>query len=193
MHHTHTPPPILTPTLSAWQRSGVNQRVSRFLLSISGLILIAATHAAMANEHLIPEGSPGEYNTSASGTLILRNTKSSFKAVQLDADMEVVVSGLLAQMTLTQTFRNTSSAWMQARYLFPLPETAAVQSLLIETNGKIIHGKIMPRIDARNTFEAARDSGQITGLLEQQRPNLFTMDVATVAPNSEVSLLKSRR
>lgn len=122
------------------------------------------------------------------GTLMLVDGQQQFEAVQLDAEMQVSVSGLLAQMTLTQSFRNNRNQWMQARYLFPLPESAAVQKLVIKVGNRTIHGRIMERAAARESFEAAADNGQITGLVEQQRPNLFTMDVATIAPNSEISI-----
>ena len=192
MHHTHTPYPSQRPNtalpasepLVRQKLRPCRQLITAWLVPLS-LVLCSLMPMAMADERSGAEGAPA---TPTGGTLILSNAQGSIEAVQLDANMQVSVSGLLAQMTLTQTFENNSDQWMQARYQFPLPETAAVQSLLVETNGRIIHGRIMPREEARESFEMAKDNGQIAGLVEQQRPNLFTMDVATIAPNSTLSV-----
>ena len=152
-------------------------------LILLALILLVKGPIASASERVPDVEAPNEI-----GTLMLIGAQERFEAVQLDATMQVEVSGLLAQMSLTQTFRNTRNTWMQARYLFPLPESATVQSLVINVDGKTIHGKIMEREAARENFTQASNNGQITALVEQQRPNLFTMDVATIAPGSELSV-----
>lgn len=154
-------------------------------LRLIALVLLAIMQCQVlsADERNVPDGQFID-----SGTLLLSNATTTVNAVQLDATMNVTVSGLLAQLTLTQTFRNTHDLWMQARYLFPLPESASVQALMIKTGDRIVHGKIMERQAAKKTFDSASESGQITGLVEQQRPNLFTMDVANVAPNSELTV-----
>ncbi len=154
--------------------------LSQLLLALT---LLLTASIASANDGVSNNEVRGEI-----GTLMLIGEQGRFEAVQLDATMQLDVSGLLAQMSLTQTFRNTRNTWMQARYLFPLPESATVQSLLIHVDGKTIHGKIMEREAAKKTFTQASDNGQITALVEQQRPNLFTMDVATIAPGSELSV-----
>ncbi len=180
MHDTY---PVSCPqhsTGSRWHQSCTFLILTLASLTLVTLIII---QDASASERSSNHDAPAQM-----GTLILTDSATRIDAVQLDAHMTVSISGLLAQMTLTQTFQNPGKQWMQARYLFPLPELAAVQNLLIKTDGRTIHGKIMQRNEARETFETARDNGQITGLVEQQRPNLFTMDVATVAPGSELSV-----
>lgn len=151
-------------------------------------LLLALTLLLTASISVANERASNNEPSSEIGTLMLIGEQERFEAVQLDATMQVEVSGLLAQMSLTQTFRNTRNAWMQARYLFPLPESATVQSLVINVDGRTIHGKIMEREAAQKTFTQASENGQITALVEQQRPNLFTMDVATIAPGSELSV-----
>ncbi|MFK7861329.1 MAG: VIT domain-containing protein [Granulosicoccus sp.] len=175
MHHTHTH--ILT------QHSASALTYLKPLFTALLFVSTTLSHAVSANER-----TAGNLDLVKGSTLLLSSATSKIDAVQLNATMDVSVRGLLAQMTLTQTFHNTSDQWMQARYLFPLPESAAVQALIINTGDRVIHGRIMERHEARETFEAASDSGQITGLVEQQRPNLFTMDVATVAPDSHLSV-----
>lgn len=195
MHHTHTQ---YSSQRQIFSQTSPEQCVQKnptsfirqftFYCVAIALMLSGTYTAAVANERLITDGSSYQRDTPNGGTLMLHNANGNVEAILLDANMKVSVSGLIAQMSLTQTFENSSSQWMQARYLFPLPETAAVQSLLVKTGGRTIHGRIMTRREARDTFETAKDNGQIAGLVEQQRPNLFTMDIASIAPNSELSV-----
>lgn len=141
----------------------------------SSIILI--TGSALASE-----SSPG------SGILELSNAQHSAEAVQLDAQIDLSVNGLLAEMTLTQTFRNNTNEWMNARYVFPMPSEAAVQGLILDIDGRKIEGVVQTRDEARTAYEDAKAHGQIAGLVEQQRPNLFTMNVATVAPGSTIKV-----
>jgi len=127
-------------------------------------------------------------DSSQGGQLILSNGTYQEAAVLLNADVQIKVSGLLAQMQFTQTFKNTQDSWMRAQYTFPLPDNATVQGLTLESQGRTVRARIMERKTARDTFENAAAKGQITALVEQQRPNLFSMDVATVAPLSEIKV-----
>ncbi|MEM6485702.1 MAG: marine proteobacterial sortase target protein [Pseudomonadota bacterium] len=109
-------------------------------------------------------------------------------AMQLDAHLDLRISGLLAHGTLSQRFRNEAGSWMEAEYLLPLPQDAAVTQLEIELDGRVIKGEIREREQARATYDAARRSGRRGALLEQQRPHLFTTRVANVPPGGEVSV-----
>src|SRR5690349_24619042 len=62
------------------------------------------------------------------GTLMLRSLKATdaLPAIRLGTDMNVTVTGSVARVRVTQAFRNTSDKWMEATYLYPLPEDSAV-------------------------------------------------------------------
>jgi len=125
-----------------------------------------------------------------SGTLMLSATgpgvTTAMPAVRLGTDMDVTVSGSVARVRVTQAFRNTSDRWMEARYLYPLPQDGAVDSLKMVVGERVIIGKIKKREEARQIYEKAKASGRKAGLVEQQRPNMFTTHVANVGPGETV-------
>lgn len=124
----------------------------------------------------------------AAGTLLLRGqgVARSLPAVRLGTDMNVSVTGQIARVKVTQAFRNTSKTWMEASYLYPLPQDGAVDSLKMVVGQRVIVGHIEPREKARKTYEAAKASGRKAGLVEQQRPNMFSTMVANVGPGETV-------
>ncbi len=106
------------------------------------------------------------------------------EALQLQSKVNINVSGMIARATVKQQFRNTSSLWAEGLYVFPLPENAAVDHFKLIINGRIIEGQIQEKGQARKTYETARRKGQRTGLMEQQRPNIFTTKLANIAPGA---------
>jgi Ca-activated chloride channel family protein len=125
---------------------------------------------------------------SAGGALMLRGkgVEQALPAMRLGTDYAVKVSGPTARVTVTQAFRNTGKNWMEATYLYPLPEDGAVDSLKMVVGQRIFIGKIKPREEAKKIYEKALSEGRKAGLVEQQRANLFRNNVANVGPGETV-------
>lgn len=158
------------------------------VLALSAPVALAVhtTAAAAADEAVSEEAAADE--GPAAGTLMLRGQgiASAMPAVRLGTDMDVTVTGQVARVRVVQAFRNTSDKWMEASYLYPLPQDGAVDSLKMVVGQRVIVGHIEPREKARATYEAAKASGRKAGLVEQQRPNMFTTMVANVGPGETV-------
>ncbi len=119
--------------------------------------------------------------------LMLASVDGSLSAaLLLETHIEGEINGLIAKLTLRQTFRNTSTQWVNGRYVFPMPEKSAVESLTLETGGRLIRGVVKEKQQAKKEFAAAKASGKKAGLMEQNRPNLFSMSLANIAPLGEV-------
>jgi Ca-activated chloride channel family protein len=103
-------------------------------------------------------------------------------------DVHIRVDGMLVDATVTQEFRNPYADKIEAVYLFPLPTGAAVDDLVITSGDRTIHGQIAERAAATRTYEAARDHGQVAALLTEERPNLFTQNLANLEPGARVSV-----
>jgi Ca-activated chloride channel family protein len=148
--------------------------------------LVVHTTTAVAADERAPDEASDE--GPATGTLMLRGQgiARSMPAVRLGTDMDVTVTGQTARVRVVQAFRNTSDRWMEASYLYPLPQDGAVDSLKMVVGQRVIVGHIEPREKARATYEAAKASGRKAGLVEQQRPNMFTTMVANVGPGETV-------
>lgn len=105
-----------------------------------------------------------------------------------NSDFSVDVDGDLATVTLVQTFENPTQTPLNATYLFPLNEDAAVFAMTMEVGDEVVEAQIRRREQARQEFEAAREEGRAAALLTQHRPNMFTQEVANLMPGQQVRI-----
>src|SRR6478735_4273795 len=123
-----------------------------------------------------------------SGSLLFPAKEPGFfvEAPRLQTDVQMDVSGPIARVKVTQRFQNPSKGWVEGTYVFPLPENSAVDVLKMQIGDRFIEGQIKPRQEAREIYEQAKAEGKKTALLEQQRPNIFTNQVANIGPGETV-------
>lgn len=161
--------------------------IPAIVLALGAPVAIAVHATAAVADETASEDAASD-DGPAAGTLMLRGQgiAKSLPAVRLGTDMDVTVTGQVARVRVTQAFRNTSDKWMEASYLYPLPQDGAVDSLKMVVGQRVIVGHIQPREKARQTYEAAKASGRKAGLVEQQRPNMFSTSVANVGPGETV-------
>jgi Ca-activated chloride channel family protein len=101
-------------------------------------------------------------------------------------EVQFDISGVTADVTVRQTYRNRGQTPLSAQYVFPASTRAAVHALSMTLGDRVIHAQIKEREQARTTFEAAKRSGKSASLLEQDRPNVFRMNVANILPGELV-------
>jgi Ca-activated chloride channel family protein len=103
-------------------------------------------------------------------------------------DVSIQVSGPLARVQVTQQFENPFPDKIEAIYTFPLPQHAAVDAMTLTVGDRVVKGTIKKREEARAIYEAAKRGGNVAGLLDQDRPNIFTQSVANVLPGEQISV-----
>jgi Ca-activated chloride channel family protein len=103
-------------------------------------------------------------------------------------DVSIQVSGPLARAQVTQQFENPYSDKIEAVYTFPLPQNAAVDDMTLTVGDRVVKGTIKKREEARAIYEAAKRRGNVAGLLDQERPNIFTQSVANILPGEQISI-----
>lgn len=103
-------------------------------------------------------------------------------------NVEVAVSGVIADVRVTQTYRNEGQRPINASYVFPASTRAAVYGMRMKIRDEVIYAKIKERQQARDDFEQAKKEGKSASLLEQDRPNVFAMNVANVMPGDDVDI-----
>jgi Ca-activated chloride channel family protein len=103
-------------------------------------------------------------------------------------DVHADIAGFVARITVTQEFENPFPDKIEAVYTFPLPQAAAVDDMTLKVGDRVVKGKILRREEALAVYEAARNAGQVAGLLDQERPNIFTQSVANILPGERVSV-----
>lgn len=102
------------------------------------------------------------------------------------SDVTVVIRGDLASVRLVQLFENPHAAVVHARYVFPLPPDAAVHALRMQSGDRLIEAEIRRKPEARAVYEAAKVRGNTAALLEQQRPDVFTQEIANLLPGEPI-------
>lgn len=107
-------------------------------------------------------------------------------AVLQSSKVHFDISGMVATVTLEQSFRNDSGRWLEGVYAFPLPDTAAVRAMEMRVGERRIIGRIRERAEAKTIYQQAKSAGRKTSLVEQQRPNLFSNRVANIAPGETI-------
>ncbi|MFT5542206.1 MAG: Ca-activated chloride channel family protein [Glaciecola sp.] len=106
----------------------------------------------------------------------------------IQTEVKIAVTGMIARAKVTQTFTNQSNDWVNGLYVFPLPENAAVDHLMIEVGDRKIEGQIKEKKVAKKLFEQAKRDGKKASLVEQRRPNLFTNSLANIGPGETVRI-----
>lgn len=157
-------------------------------LIAASAIALATALATTASSPLAAQDAVEEDEGPGSGVLMLlaKDGGDSVPAVQLGTDMDVTVSGQVARIRVTQAFRNTSTRWVEASYLYPLPQDGAVDTLRMVVGQRVIIGKIKRREEAQKIYDKAKKEGRKASLVEQQRPNMFANRVANVGPGETV-------
>ncbi len=103
-------------------------------------------------------------------------------------DVHVRITGFVARVDVTQKFHNPFDHKIEAVYVFPLSQTAAVDDMTMTIGDRVVRGVIKPREEAREIYEAARATGHVASLLDQERPNIFTQSVANIEPGERVEI-----
>ncbi len=106
----------------------------------------------------------------------------------LDLRISLEITGMMVHGTVTQTFCNPTAEEIEAIYVFPLPEDAAVHYMEMRIGERRIVSAIQEREEARRTYVQAREDGHKAALLEQNRPNLFTAFAANINPGESIDI-----
>ncbi len=138
--------------------------------------------------------------SNAPGTITLDNVHSGslvyatkfpgqhIPAPLLGTEVDIRISGPVARVIVKQSFINPSDAWLEARYVFPLPENAAVNHMVVATGDKKIVSEIKEKQKARKIFSQAKRAGKRAALIEQHRPNVFSTRVANIGPKATIAI-----
>jgi len=100
----------------------------------------------------------------------------------------VNIAGVIADVTITQTYKNEGQNVLEAIYVFPASTRAAVYSMTMTIGEREIVAIIQEKQKARESYEQAREEGKSASLLEQMRPNVFQMNVANILPGDVIKV-----
>ena len=101
---------------------------------------------------------------------------------------DVKVLGVIADVIVRQVYKNEGKMPLEAIYIFPASTRAAVYGMKMTIGKRIILARIEERKEARRQYEEAKQQGKSASLLEQQRPNVFQMNVANILPEDIIEV-----
>uniref|UniRef100_A0A8C1L0A0 Poly [ADP-ribose] polymerase n=1 Tax=Cyprinus carpio TaxID=7962 RepID=A0A8C1L0A0_CYPCA len=94
--------------------------------------------------------------------------------------------GNTSGVIIFQTYTNQSAVPIEAKYVFPLEETAAVCGFEAFINGKHVIGKVKEKEQARKEYKQAIEKGHGAYLMDQDAPDVFTISVGNLPPGATV-------
>ncbi len=155
------------------------------VLTFAAVLLFGAGYAERIHAAILPD-SP----SFAGGALLFSADPEAepLPAPLQSTEAAIRVTGMLARVRVVQQFRNPASAWVEGRYIFPLPDTAAVDRMRLRVGDRLIEGQVRERREAQRVYAAAAASGRRAALVEQERPNMFTTSVANIPPGGTVTV-----
>jgi Ca-activated chloride channel family protein len=103
-------------------------------------------------------------------------------------DVKVNISGVIADVSVKQSYANDGARPISARYVFPASTRAAVHGMKMTIGKQVITAKIKERVAAQKQFDQAKSAGKSASLLKQQRPNVFSIDVANIMPGDIIDI-----
>jgi Ca-activated chloride channel family protein len=103
-------------------------------------------------------------------------------------DVKASVVGYIASVDVQQQYQNPYNEKIEAVYVFPLPQNAAVNEFLMTVGDRKIRGIIRERKEAEQIYQQAKQQGYVASLLTQERPNVFTQAVANIEPGKRIDI-----
>jgi Ca-activated chloride channel family protein len=102
-------------------------------------------------------------------------TASSYRIESLE--VEAKLSDTTARVQVSQTFKNTGSGQIEARFVFPLPYDGAIDQLTLLVDGKEYPAKLLSKEEARKRYEEIVRTNRDPALLEWVGTGMFQTSV----------------
>lgn len=150
-----------------------------FYLILFAIVMTVASPQADARTESDAERDFGLYLTSEREAVPLPVVKTEVRGV---------MRGFVARVNVTQIFVNPFSETIEATYVFPLSQNAAVHTMEMLVDGRRIVAEIQPREVAERTYRDAVARGHTASLLTQERANVFTEHVGNIPPGQAIEV-----
>jgi len=98
------------------------------------------------------------------------------------------LDGVLFELSVRQTYRNTSDRLLEVVYTFPLPPQAVLLGFASELNGERQSGVVVARHEAERQYEEALVDGDAPVMLEALADGLHTANIGNLKPGDEIVL-----
>jgi Ca-activated chloride channel family protein len=134
----------------------------------------------------LPEQGEGGSTHTLAPYFVIEGGKDGERLPLEETRADASIAGPIARVRVTQVFRNRGAKPIEAVYVFPASTRAAVHGMRLEIGERTVEAKIERKAEARAQYDQARTDGKRAALLDEERPNVFTMHVANVMPGDRL-------
>ncbi len=124
--------------------------------------------------------------TEDAGVGALRTERGNLPLERLD--VRATITGLVGRVVLTTGFVNTHDTALEATYVFPLPDRAAVTGMKMTAGERTVEAELQERGQARQAYDEAIAAGRRASIVEEERPDVFTMRVGNIPAGERVTV-----
>lgn len=163
------------------------ERKKRLLCVFLAVLIFAVSPATVYGE----ESGSGSDDTTLAPYFFIEGNDAAADADSFplkETNVTANISGVIADIYVVQTYANEGEKPINASYVFPASTRATVHGMKMQIGNTMVTAKIKEREEAKQEFEQAKSEGKSASLLEQQRPNVFTMSVANIMPGDVVRI-----
>lgn len=155
------------------------------LRNIAGILLFVAVLLGVTTQTLAKESQ----DKTLSPYFFVQSSDASVDSLPLKSTaVDATISGVIADVVVKQTYKNEGKTPLEAIYVFPASTRAAVYAMKMTIGSRVIEAKIKKRDEARADYEEAKRQGKSASLLEEERPNVFQMNVANIMPGDTIAV-----
>ena len=162
------------------------KRRNRWLCAaLAGILLLSCPMTVLAGR----EESEQDKDVTLAPYFFIEGTDPSTDPFPLKGtEVTANVNGAIAEIRLIQRYANEGENPINAKYVFPTSTRAAVHGMTMTVGSHMVRAQIKEKEEAKQVYEEAKSEGKNASLLEEQRPNVFSMDVANIMPGDEIAI-----
>ena len=123
----------------------------------------------------------------ATATAILESSDGE-PAVLEHVQAHAAINDLLAEIVVSQRYRNPDDRAIEANYTFPLPVDGVLLGVEFEIGDRRLAGRFLDKSKAENRYEDAIVDGDAAVLVEQTEPGLYTASVGNLMPGETATV-----
>lgn len=151
----------------------------RLYIRVSFICLFLLFGAGQASAYEMVEGE---------ASLVLKSDGASIEAPGIATEISTVVNGTIARTKVIHYFANHTAHWQEGIYMYPIPDSAVVDRLVMVVGDRRILGFVAEKQKAREIYEQAKQEGKATSLVEKHDGNIFKTNVANIPPQSIIAI-----
>ena len=116
--------------------------------------------------------------------VLTEDAQVPLKATRIHAN----IAGTIAHVQVSQVYQNTGNTPIEAQFVFPLSTQAAIHKMDMKVGDRTLHAQVFEKEQAQKVYDQAVREGKRAAKLDQERPNVFKMNVGNLMPGDEITL-----